>query len=131
MVESEPVDAPKKGKKDRKAGHLRMVVIEDLGADTVKEAVNDICEKESTEVIMDDSTAHVKVGEVVEKAEACVVNPKKGTRCFLGYIRPYPMQKQCSLTCTTESNGNSCNSILMNFVISSIVDTSENGCPID
>ena len=67
MVESGPVNAPKKGKKDRKAGHLRMVVIESLKADTVKEVVNDICEKESTEVIMDDSTAHVKVSEVVEK----------------------------------------------------------------
>lgn len=27
MVESEPVDAPKKGKKDRKVDHLRTVVI--------------------------------------------------------------------------------------------------------
>lgn len=78
MVKSEPVDVPKKGKKDRKAGDLRMVVIEDLEAATVKEAVNNICEKESTEVVMDDSTAHVKANESVEKAEACVVKLKKG-----------------------------------------------------
>lgn len=77
MVESEPVDTPKKGKKGRKAGHLRMVAIENLMADTVKETVNNICEKESTEVIMDDSTAHVKVSEVVEKAEARVVKSKE------------------------------------------------------
>lgn len=78
MVESEPVDVPGKGKEDRKAGHLRMVVIDNLKADTVKEAVNDICEKESIEVIMDASTAHVKVSEVVDKAEARVVKPKEG-----------------------------------------------------
>ena len=78
MVESGPVEAPKKGKKVRKAGHLRMVVIENLGADTVKEAVDDLCEKDSTEVIMDASTAHVKVSEAVDKAEARVVKPKEG-----------------------------------------------------
>ena len=78
MVESEPVDVPGKGKEDRKAGHLRMVVIDNLKADTEKEAVNDISEKESIEVIMDASTAHVKVSEVVDKAEARVVKPKEG-----------------------------------------------------
>ena len=128
MVESEPVDAPKKGKKDLKAGHLRMVVIEDLGADTVKEAVNDICEKESTEVIMDDSTAHVKVGEVMEKAEARVVKPKEGYKVLPWVHTAISNAKAVITECTTGSNGNSCNSILMNFVISSTADISENDC---
>lgn len=52
-----------------------MVAMENLGAYTVKKTVNDICERESTEVIMDASTAYVKVNEVVEKAEARVVKP--------------------------------------------------------
>ena len=82
MVESEPVVAPKKGKKDRRVGHLRMVVIENLEADTVKEAVNDVCEKESTEVILDGSTAHVKVSEVVKKAEARIIRPKEGYKAL-------------------------------------------------
>ena len=60
MVESEPVKAPKKGKKDRKGGHLHMMTMENLEANNGKEAVNNICEKKSTEVIMDASTAHVR-----------------------------------------------------------------------
>ena len=60
MVESEPVKAPKKGKKDRKGGHLHMMTMENLEANIGKEAVNNICEKKSTEVIMDASTAHVR-----------------------------------------------------------------------
>ena len=82
MVESEPVYPPKKGKKCRKAGHLRMAVLENLEADTVKETVGNVCGKESTEVIMDASTAHVKVREVVKKAEAHVIKPKEGHKAL-------------------------------------------------
>lgn len=34
MVESEPVDEPKKGKKNRKCGHHKMKVIQDLKSNT-------------------------------------------------------------------------------------------------
>ena len=132
MVESEPFEAPKKGKKDARLAICAMVVIENLEADTIKETMNNVCKKESTEVIMDDSTAHVKTSEAVEKAEARVVKPKEGhARYFLGYTLPYPMQKSYTPICTMESSRSSCNSILMNFVIGSIEDISVNDCSKD
>ena len=80
-----------------------MVVIGNLEADTVKETVDDVCEKESTEVIMDDFPAHVKVSEAVDKTEARFVKPKEGHKELPWVQRPYPMQKPYSLTCIMES----------------------------
>ena len=93
--------------------------------------MNNICKKESTEVIMNAFTMHVKVNEVVEKSETRVVRPRKRTKCFLGCTLPYPMQKLFSQTCTMESSGSSYNSTLINSVISSIEDISENDCSKD
>jgi hypothetical protein len=40
MVESEPsIEAPKKGKPNRKVGYLKMVVMEDLKAESINEVV--------------------------------------------------------------------------------------------
>ncbi len=54
-----------KGKQGHKAGHLRMVVIGNLEADTVKETVDDVCEKESTEFITTEKKllTRVKAGD--------------------------------------------------------------------
>jgi hypothetical protein len=40
MAESEPsIEAPKQGKPDRKVGYLKMVVMEDLTADSINKEV--------------------------------------------------------------------------------------------
>lgn len=64
MVESEPVDNPKKGKKDRKCGHIKMKVIPNLSSDTFKEATENCVDKNAL-AVMDNWSGHSGVEEVV------------------------------------------------------------------
>ena len=64
MVESGPVENPKKGKKDRKCGHIKMKVIPDLASDTFKESVERCADKDSY-AVMDNLSGHTGVEKAV------------------------------------------------------------------
>ena len=64
MVESEPVESPKKGKKDRKCGHIKMKVTQDLSSDTFKEVTGSCVDKDAF-AVMDNWSGHSGVEEVV------------------------------------------------------------------
>ena len=84
MVESEKVESPRKGKKSRKCGHLKMQVIPDLKAETFKTAVKKSVDAEST-VVMDNLSAHSGVEEVTAKSEIQTV-PGKDTPKVLPWV---------------------------------------------
>jgi len=75
MTESEKVDAPKEGKKNRKVGHIKMKVIDDLKSTTIDSIVAQ-CISESAHLTTDDSTSYVNLDNMVEEHESKVV-PKK------------------------------------------------------
>jgi len=58
MAESQWVDSPKKGKKPRRVGYLKMKVIDDLNKETINKVVQDSLSSKS-ELITDDSTSYV------------------------------------------------------------------------
>ena len=64
MVESEPVENPKKGGKDRKCGHIKMKVISDISSDTFKSATENCVDKDAF-AVMDNWSGHSGVEEVV------------------------------------------------------------------
>lgn len=76
MVESEPsIEAPKKGKPNRKVGHLKMVVMEDLKSDTINKEVVKAVDKTAS-VLSDGYTGYVKLKEII-KNHYVVVEPNK------------------------------------------------------
>ena len=68
MIESEPVEEPKKGKKNRKCGHLKMKVIPDLKSRTFESETRQSIDAKAS-VIMDNLTFHVGVENVVASSE--------------------------------------------------------------
>lgn len=75
MAESEHVDQPKKGKKSRKVGYIKMKVIADLKADTI-DSVVDECISEKAHVKSDDSTSYVGLSKKVEQHVSKVIQKK-------------------------------------------------------
>lgn len=75
MIESELVDEPKKGKKSRKCGHLKMKVILDLKSSTFESEAAQSINGEAM-VIMDNLTSHVGVEKVVASSERQTVPGK-------------------------------------------------------
>lgn len=76
MVESEKVvDAPK-GKKDRKMGFVKMVVIDDLSSETINYEVSKAANSE-TSAISDDWKGYRKLDRVIKKVNQVVVPPKE------------------------------------------------------
>jgi len=75
MSESSFVENPKAGKKPKRDNHLKMVVIDDLQANTilstVKEHVNPLAE-----LTTDDATFYSKLAEHVKSHDAQVVKPE-------------------------------------------------------
>lgn len=83
MVESEPsIEAPKKGKPDRKVGYLKMVVMEDLSSKTINKQVAKGVEQ-SARVLTDGYKGYAKLKEVIAK-HLVVVEPdkKKSAKVF-------------------------------------------------
>lgn len=83
MVESEPsIEAPKKGKPERKVGYLKMAVMEDLSSKTINKEVAKGIEKSAT-VLTDGYKGYVKLKEVIAK-HLVVVEPdkKKSAKVF-------------------------------------------------
>lgn len=75
MVESEPVETPKRGKKSRKCGHIKMKVISDLKSSTFEsEAASSV--DSNAKVIMDNLPAHAGVEKVVASSERQTVPGK-------------------------------------------------------
>lgn len=75
MVESEKADPPKKGKKGRKCGHLKMQVIPDLKSETFKAAV-EVAVDAGANVVMDNLSSHSGVEEVSSESERQTVPGK-------------------------------------------------------
>ena len=75
MVESEEVENPKKGKKNRKCGHLKMQVIPNLKAETFKSSVKKSVNAGAA-VVMDNLAAHSGVEEVTAKSKRQTVPGK-------------------------------------------------------
>lgn len=77
MVESEPsVEAPKKGKPDRKVGYLKMVVMEDLKTETINKEVEKSVEK-TAKVLSDGYRGYNKLKEVISKHDVVIEPDKK------------------------------------------------------
>jgi hypothetical protein len=74
MAESELVESPKKGKKPRRVGYLKMKVIDDLGKETINKAVQESLSNQS-ELSTDDSTSYVDLKGYV-KSHYSEVIPK-------------------------------------------------------
>ena len=75
MSESTFVDNPKPGKKPKRVNHIKMMVIDDLKADTVSNIVKEQMNP-SVELTTDDSTSYTKLGEHVKSHQAKVVKPE-------------------------------------------------------
>lgn len=76
MVESEPsISAPKKGKPNRKVGYLKMVVMDDLKAESINKEVEKAVDK-SASVLTDGYKGYVKLKDVIAKHDI-VVEPDK------------------------------------------------------
>lgn len=85
VVESSPsTEAPKKGRPAKVAGHLKMKVIPDLGAETITNVVKEQLEP-SVELTTDDSTSYVKFKELVENHQA-VTSGKEAVTTFLPWV---------------------------------------------
>ena len=65
MSESAFVDNPKPGKKPRRVNHIKMMVIDDLKADTVSNIVKEQMNP-SVKLTTDDSTSYKKLGKHVK-----------------------------------------------------------------
>lgn len=76
MVESEPsISAPKKGKPNRKVGYLKMVVMEDLKAESINKEVLKGVDK-SASILTDGYKGYAKLKDVIAKHDI-VVEPNK------------------------------------------------------
>ena len=75
MAESHKIDNPKKGKKPRRVGYIKMRVIEDLKKDTITAVVKDLASK-NTELDTDGSNSYVDLKDFV-KAHHSEVIPKE------------------------------------------------------
>ena len=76
MCESRFVDNPKKGKKPKQSGYLKMKVINDLQSTTITPIVKEQVDSES-ELISDDSTSYTDIKQYVKSHTARVIEPKE------------------------------------------------------
>jgi transposase-like protein len=83
MVESEPsLEAPKKGKPNRKVGYLKMKVMEDLKSETINTEVKKGIDKEAT-ILSDGYTGYVKLKQEVANHQVVVEADKtKSAKVF-------------------------------------------------
>lgn len=77
MVESEPsMAAPKKGKPDRKVGHLKMKIMEDLSSESINKEVKDSVDASST-ALTDGYLGYNKLKEVIARHNVVIEPDKK------------------------------------------------------
>jgi len=75
MTESEFVEKPKSGKKQKRVNHIKMKVVNDLSADTTTEIIKKQVDSQA-EITSDDSTSFRKLEQTVKSHKAQVVKPK-------------------------------------------------------
>lgn len=86
MMESEPsIEAPKKGKPNRKVGYLKMVVKEDLTSKSINKEVEKSVEKTST-VLTDGYRGYGKLKEVINHHEVFVEPNKKKSAIIFPWV---------------------------------------------
>ena len=76
MAESEWVESPKKGKKPRRVGYLKMKVIDNLKKETINQQVKQLA-SDATEVNTDDSTSYVELKNYIPRHNAQVIPKEK------------------------------------------------------
>lgn len=76
MAESEMIESPKKGKKPRRVGYLKMKVIDDLKKETINKHVKELASS-ATEIDTDDSTSYVDLKDYIPKHNAQVIPKEK------------------------------------------------------
>lgn len=76
MAESEIIESPKKGKKPRRVGYLKMKVIEDLKAETITPIVKSLVNSKSS-IDTDGSNSYVELSKFVEHHHAEVIPKEK------------------------------------------------------
>jgi gas vesicle protein len=76
MAESELVESPKKGKKLRRVGYLKMKVIDDLQKETINNVVQSAVSKKS-QLTSDNSTSFVDLHGFVESHQKEVIPKEK------------------------------------------------------
>ena len=76
MAESELVESPKKGKKKRRVGYLKMKVIDDLKKETINSHVKNLV-NHATEITTDDSTSYVGLKDYIPKHNRQVIPKQK------------------------------------------------------
>lgn len=83
MAESEFVESPKRGKKPKRVGYLKMKVIDNLQKDTINETVKQLVNA-ATEVDTDDSTSYTELKNFIPRHNAMVIPEEK-----VGEILPW------------------------------------------
>ena len=79
MAESTPVADPKKGRKKYRCGYFKMLVIEDLKAETIQQQAKNGVEP-SSELRTDNSKSHRRLGKVVKKHTPKTLPGKEGSK---------------------------------------------------
>ena len=72
MTESEKVSEPKKGKKSRKVGHIKMKVVSDLKSASIDKVVSQ-CVSKDAQLDTDDSTSYVGLANLVKEHVSKVI----------------------------------------------------------
>jgi len=86
MVESEPsIEAPQKGKPNRKVGYLKMVVMEDLTSKSINKEVGKFVEKTST-ILTDGYTGYSKLKEVINHHQVVIEPNKKKSAIIFPWV---------------------------------------------
>ena len=75
MTESTLVENPQPGKKPKRVNHMKMMIIDDLRADTVTNVVKEQVDSQA-ELTTDDSTSYKKLKQVVKSHHAQVIEPE-------------------------------------------------------
>ena len=75
MTESTFIENPKPDKKPKRVNHLKMVVIDDLKADTISNTVKDHVDS-SVELTTDDATPYTKLAEHIKSHLVQVIKPE-------------------------------------------------------
>ena len=81
MIESTPIDdgEKKKGKKDRKPGHLKMKVLSNLKADTISEKAEEAI-SDTGKIIADKSKSHTGIDGKFKETKTVVIPPEQAAK---------------------------------------------------
>ena len=84
IAESRTVDHPKPGKKPKKVGYLKMIVVDDLKSETITDHIKERVEN-TADLTSDDSTSYTKLKKHVRSHTASVI-PKERISKILPWV---------------------------------------------